>query len=93
MISGTCLAALAAEAILSYLVFSNVAYEMAESGQYNMREAYSSGPIGLTAKMFYAIFGLTAAIGVGAPVIALVSLILSQSKSPPPPANKPEKHP
>lgn len=89
-ISGFCLVALIAEALLSYLVYSNYAFSMAESGQYNIREAYESGPMGLSGKIFYWMFAVTAAIGLGAPVISLVSMIFQRNKTEPPPENPPE---
>ncbi len=77
-ISGFCLAALVAEALLAYLVYSNHAYTMAESGQYTNREAYTSGPMGLAGRIFYGSFAITAVIGIGAPLISLVSIILNR---------------
>ncbi len=74
-ISGVCLLALAAEVLLSYQIYSNYAFTLAETGQYNMPEAYSTGPLGTLAKVFYAIFGVTLAIGIGAPLLALLSLV------------------
>lgn len=74
-ISGVCLFALAAEAILSYLIFSNYAYQLAETGEYNFAEAYSSGSMGAMAKGFYAVFGITAAIGIAAPIISIITIV------------------
>ncbi len=44
-ISGFCLFALAAEAVIAYLIFSNYAFSLAETGQYSMPEAYATGPM------------------------------------------------
>ena len=73
-ISGICLFALGAEAILSYLVFSNHAYRLAETGEYSIAEAYASGPMGKMAKGFYAVFGLTIFIGLAAPIVSLLTM-------------------
>ena len=74
-VSIACLAALAAEAVLAYYLFSNFAYELADSGQYGAPEAYAAGPMRTLAKMFYAVFGVTTAVGLLAPLIAAVSWI------------------
>ena len=75
-ISGFCLLALAAETVMAYLIFSNYAFTLAESGQYTVAEAYSSGPMGTIAKVFYGIFGVTIAVAVGAPLLSVLSLVL-----------------
>ncbi len=75
-ISVACLAALAAEAVLAYYLFSNFAYELADSGQYGAPEAYAAGPMGTLATMFYAVFGVTAAAGLLAPLVAAASWIV-----------------
>ena len=75
-ISGLCLLALVVETIMAYLIFSNYAFTLAETGQYSVAEAYSSGPMGTIAKIFYGIFGATIAVAVGAPLLSLLSLIL-----------------
>jgi hypothetical protein len=75
-ISITCLAALAAEAVLAYYLFLNFAYELADSGQYSSTaEAYAAGPMGTLATMFYGVFAATAAAGLLAPLVAAVSWI------------------
>ena len=74
-ITGLCLAALVAEAMLSYLIFSNYAFTLAETGDYSVAEAYSSGPMGRMARGFYALFGVTIAVGVAAPMFSLISMI------------------
>lgn len=71
-ISGMCLGALAAEAVLAYYLFSNFAYELAEQGQYGVREAYIGGPAGAMAKVFYVVFGVTLLAAVAVPLIALL---------------------
>jgi hypothetical protein len=77
-ISGVCLFALAAEAIIAYLIFSNYAFSLAETGSYNMPEAYTTGPMATVAKVFYGVFGLTVAVAVGAPVVSLLSKVFQQ---------------
>jgi len=75
-ISIACLAALAAEAVLAYYLFLNFAYELADSGQYSSTaESYATGPMGTLATMFYAVFGVTAAAGLLAPLVAAASWI------------------
>jgi len=74
-ISGLCLFALAAELVLAYVIFSNFAFTLADSGQYSVAEAYSTGPMGTMAKVFYGIFGLTVAVGIGAPLSSLFSSV------------------
>jgi hypothetical protein len=74
-ISVTCLVALAAEAVLAYYLFSNFAYELADSGQYSAAESYAAGPMGTLARIFYGVFGVTAAAGLLAPLVAAVSWI------------------
>lgn len=73
-ISGICLLAVAAESLLAYLIFSNYAFSLADIGQYSSREAYSTGPMATVAMFFYGVFGVTVAIGVGAPLVSLLSL-------------------
>ncbi|GEM_PF-2032080 len=75
-ISGVCLLALGVELIMAYFIFSNYAFSLAETGQYSMREAYTTGPMGTLAKAFYGVFALTIVIGIGAPLISLLSMIL-----------------
>lgn len=79
-ISGACLFALAAEAVLAYMIFSNYAFNLAETGQYTVREAYTTGSMAMVAKVFYGIFGATVAIGVAAPLVSLLSFILKRGK-------------
>lgn len=71
-ISGFCLLALAAETVVAYLIFSNYAFSLVETGQYRMSAAYATGPMATMAKMFYGIFGATIAIGIGAPILSLL---------------------
>ena len=78
-ISGLCLLALGMELITAYFIFSNYAFSLAETGQYTMREAYTTGPMGTLAKIFYGVFAITLAIGMGAPLISLLSMIFRQS--------------
>ena len=74
-ISGLCLLALVVETVMAYLIFSNYAFTLAETGQYTVAEAYSNGPLGTIAKVFYGIFGVTIAVAVGAPIISLLSML------------------
>ena len=74
-ISGFCLLALAAEAIVVYLIFSNYAFSLVETGQYRLTEAYTTGPMATMAKVFYRVFGVTVAIGVGAPILSLLLMV------------------
>ena len=74
-ITGLCFAALIVEAMLSYLIYSNYAFTLAETGDYNAAEAYSSGPMARVNRTFYALFGVTIAVGVAAPVFSLISMI------------------
>ena len=75
-ISGVCLLALAAEVLLSYQIYSNYAFTLAETGQYSAQEAYSTGPMATVAQVFYGIFGVTLAIGIGAPLVSLVTMVI-----------------
>lgn len=77
-ISGFCLLALAAEAVIAYLIFANYAFSLVETGQYTVREAYSTGPMATMAKVFYGIFGATIAIGIGAPILSLLSMVFQR---------------
>lgn len=88
-ITGFCLVALVAEALLAYMVYSNYAFSLAGEGLYNTPEAYSTGPMALSMKIFYFIFGLTAAIGVAAPVFWAFSLMFRSGPSEPPPGETP----
>lgn len=74
--------ALAAEAILAYLMYSNYAIHMAELGRYNVREAYTTGPMATTAKIFYAVFSATVAIGLGAPLLAILTRLFAKNSPP-----------
>ncbi len=74
-ITGLCLLALGMELIAAYFIFSNYAFSLAKTGQYPMREAYTTGPMGTLAKAFYGVFAITIAIGVGAPLISLLSIM------------------
>lgn len=75
-ISGVCLLALVAELLLAYLVFSNYAFNLAATGQYTVREAYTAGPMGNVARMFYGLFAVTVAVGVASPLVALLLQII-----------------
>jgi hypothetical protein len=77
-ISGFCLLALAVETIMAYLIFSNYAFTLVETGRYTTAEAYSSGPMGTVAMVFYGIFGATIAVVVGAPLISLLSRLFQK---------------
>lgn len=72
-ISGVCLLALAAEVLAAYFLFSNYVYDLAQTGSYTVQEAYTTGPIGPAADLFYLLFAVTAAAAVTAPLIAAVS--------------------
>lgn len=71
-VSGVFLLALAAEALAAYFLFSNYAYDLAGTGEYTVEEAYTTGPIGPVARMFYILFGVTA---IGALVPLLIAVI------------------
>jgi len=71
-ISGLCLGAFAAEAVLAYYLFANFAYELADQGQYGVREAFTEGPAGAMAKIFYVVFGVTLLAAVATPLIAVL---------------------
>lgn len=75
-ISGVCLLALGAEAILAYYMFSNYAFSLAESGQYSMAEAYTSGPMSNLARLFYILFGLTITVAMGSLLVALMTWLV-----------------
>ncbi|MEO6666208.1 MAG: hypothetical protein ABIO65_05465, partial [Nitrospiria bacterium] len=47
-------------------------------------DAYTTGPMGALAAIFYAVFGVTAAVGLLAPLIATVSWIARGRPSQPP---------
>ncbi len=82
-ISGVCLLALAAEALAAYFLFSNYAYDLAQSGTYTVREAYTeglSGPMASAAKVFYGLFSATAMAALVAPLIAAVSFALTRGR-------------
>lgn len=82
-ISGLCLLALGAELVMAYFIFSNYAFSLAETGQYGSPEAYTTGPLGALAKVFYGVFAVTLVIGVGAPLLACLSLAIRHySKAP-----------
>lgn len=83
-ISGACLAALAAEAVLAYYLFVNLSYDLADRGQYGNPDAYTAGPMGALAATFYIVFGLTAAAGLLAPIVAAASWIARGRPSQPP---------
>jgi hypothetical protein len=72
-VSGVFLLALAAEALAAYFLFSNYAYDLANTGEYTVEEAYTTGPIGPAATIFAALFGFTAAAALVPPLIAVVS--------------------
>lgn len=72
-ISGVCLLALAAEVLAAYFLFSNFAYDLARTGEYTLEEAYTKGPVGPAAKVFYVLFAVTAAGALLAPLIAAVT--------------------
>jgi hypothetical protein len=78
-ISGLCLLALGAEVILAYFLFSSYAFSLVKSGRYAMPEAYSSGPMGSLATLFYMLFGVTATAGIAAPLISLLSTVVRRS--------------
>lgn len=72
-VSGVFLLALAVEALAAYFLFSNYAYDLANTGEYTVEEAYTTGPIGPAAKVFYVLFAATAAAGLVPLLIAAVS--------------------
>jgi hypothetical protein len=74
-ISGLCVLALGAEAILAYFLFSSYAFSLVDTGRYTLAESYASGPMSNLAKLFYVLFGVTAVVGAGAPLISLFSTV------------------
>jgi hypothetical protein len=82
-ISGVCLLALAAEVLAAYFLFSNYAYDLAQTGTYTIREAYTeglTGPIASAARVFYVLVGVTAAAALLAPLIAAASLPFARDR-------------
>jgi hypothetical protein len=73
-VSGVFLLALAAEALAAYFLFSNYAYDLANTGEYTIEEAYTTGPIGPTAKIFSVLFAATAGAAVVPLLIAVASV-------------------
>ncbi len=73
-ILGYCFFALLAEAFLAYFIWSNYAFDLAGTGEYTTTERYTTGPMANLARTFYVLFGLTAAIGLGAPLFSLLSM-------------------
>jgi hypothetical protein len=80
-LSGVCLLALAAEVLAAYFLFSNFAYDLARTGEYTIEEAYTQGPVGPVVKVFYVLFGVTAAGALAAPLIAAVSFPLTRGRA------------
>jgi hypothetical protein len=80
-ISGVCLLALAAELLAAYFLFSNFAYDLAHTGEYTVEEAYTKGPMGPVANVFYVLFGVTAAGALVAPLIAAVSFPFTRRRA------------
>jgi hypothetical protein len=72
-VSGVFLLALAAEALAAYFLFSNYAYDLADTGEYTVEEAYTTGPIGPAARVFYVLFAVTA----GAVLVPLLIAVVS----------------
>ncbi len=77
-VSGVFLLALAAEALAAYFLFSNYAYDLANTGEYTVEEAYTTGPIGPAAKVFYVLFAATAGAAVVPLLIAVVSFAFTR---------------
>jgi hypothetical protein len=72
-VSGVFLLALGAELLAAYFLFSNYAYDLANTGEYTVEEAYATGPIGSAATMFYVLLGVTTLAACVPPLIAAVS--------------------
>lgn len=87
-VSGVFVLALAAEVLAAYFLYSNYAYDLANSGDYTVQEAYASGPIGPVVKAFYVLFAVTAAAALIPPVIAAVSFAFRRHTPPRPGANE-----
>jgi hypothetical protein len=80
-ISSVCLLALAAEVLAAYFLFSNFAYDLARTGEYTIEEAYTQGPVGPVAKVFYVLFVVTAAAALVAPLIAAATYPFTRRRS------------
>jgi hypothetical protein len=83
-VSGVFVLALAAEVLAAYFLYSNYAYDLANSGEYTVQEAYASGPIGPVVKAFYGLFAVTAAAALVPPLIAAVSFAFRRRDAQPP---------
>ena len=92
-ISAVCLVALAVEMVLAYFIWSDYAFSLVESGQYTASESYSQGPMKTLARIFYGIFGVTLAVGLGAQVFSLLSLPFSDRSRPQDPSDSPPSPP
>ncbi len=77
-VSGVFLLALGAELLAAYFLFSNYAYDLANTGEYTVEEAYTTGPIGSAATIFYILLGVTAFAACVPPLIAAVSFALGR---------------
>ncbi|MFZ5862016.1 MAG: hypothetical protein ACOYXR_04100 [Nitrospirota bacterium] len=87
-VSGVFLLALGAELLAAYFLFSNYAYDLANTGEYTVEEAYTTGPIGSAATMFYLLFGVTAAAALVPPVIAAASFAFGRRDAQAPSVNQ-----
>lgn len=87
-----CFFAFLAEAFLAYFIWYNYAFGLAETGGYSNPERYTTGPMANMAKAFYVLFGLTAAMGLGAPLISLLSMAFRSKNIPKKPTPE-EKEP
>jgi hypothetical protein len=90
-VSGVFLLALGAELLAAYFLFSNYAYDLAKTGEYTVEEAYTAGPIGSTATMFYVLLGVTLFAACVPPVIAAVSFALGRRDTGNPNADEPPR--
>jgi hypothetical protein len=90
-VSGVFALALAAELLAAYFLFSNYAYDLANTGEYTVEEAYTSGPIGPAAAMFYGLFGVTAAAALVPWLLAAVSFAFGRRDEPLPTRSEPPR--
>ncbi len=77
-ISGVCFLALVAESLLAFLIFSNYASILDNEGQFSFFMGSWTGPMATIARIFYGIFVITVAIGIGAPLLSLLSEVIQR---------------
>ena len=67
--------------VMAYVIWSSYAFNQAETGEYRAAEAYSEGPMATLATVFYAIFGITIVVMIGAPVLAFLITVFGKQPS------------